>query len=106
LAAHYATFRVDKPEPCADLDFDKELAAYRTAFAALGEVPFIDAARVYIVGFSNGGGIAPLVSAKAAGYLVFSGWYKTRLEHMLEHERRRMHRTGVSEADVSERMKQ
>jgi len=105
LAARYATFRVDKPEPCGDLDFDKELAAYRTAFAAMQQLDFVDPARVYIVGFSNGGGIAPLVSAKAAGYLVFSGWYKTWFEHMLEHERRRMHRAGLSEADLSERMK-
>src|SRR5437899_1433453 len=37
LAAHYATFRVDKPEPCGDLDFDHELAAYRTAFSAIAQ---------------------------------------------------------------------
>ncbi|MCA1827663.1 MAG: hypothetical protein ABR567_10095 [Myxococcales bacterium] len=104
LAAHYATFRVDKPEPCSELDFDHELAAYRTAFASLKELDFVD--RVYIVGFSNGGGIAPLVTDKAAGYLVFSGWYKTWLEHMLEHERRRMHITGVSEAELNDKMKQ
>ena len=106
LAAHYATVRVDKPEPCADLDFEHELAAYRTAYSAISELPFVDPARVYVVGFSNGGGIAPLVSPKAAGYLVFSGWYKTWLEHMLEHERRRMRRERVPEGDASERMKQ
>ncbi len=106
LAARYATFRVDKPEPCGDLDFDHELAAYRTAFATLHDLDFVDPARVYIVGFSNGGGVAPLVTDRAAGYLVFSGWYKTWLEHMLEHERRRMRMQGISEADVSDRMKQ
>lgn len=106
LAAHYATFRVDKPEPCSELDFDHELAAYRTAFKAMNELDFIDPARVYIVGFSNGGGIAPLVSDKAAGYLVFSGWYKTWLEHMLEHERRRMRMQKISEPDANDRMKQ
>jgi alpha-beta hydrolase superfamily lysophospholipase len=105
LAAHYATFRVDKPEPCGDLDFEKELAADKIAFAALRELDFVDPARVYIVGFSNGGGVAPLVTDKAAGYLVFSGWYKTWLEHMLEHERRRM---GIKlpQAEVTDRMKQ
>jgi alpha-beta hydrolase superfamily lysophospholipase len=106
LAASYATVRVDKPEPCADLDFDHELAAYRTAFASIKELEFADPGRVYVVGFSNGGGIAPLVSEKAAGYLVFSGWYKTWLEHMLEHERRRMHMKGLSEGEISDRMKQ
>jgi pimeloyl-ACP methyl ester carboxylesterase len=58
-----------------------------------------------VVGFSNGGGIAPLVAGKAAGYLVFSGWYKTWLEHMLEHERRRMSQK-LPEAEVNDRMKQ
>jgi pimeloyl-ACP methyl ester carboxylesterase len=40
------------------------------------------------------------------GYLVFSGWYKTWLEHMMEHERRRMKLSGVSETDNNARMKQ
>jgi alpha-beta hydrolase superfamily lysophospholipase len=105
LAARYATFRVDKPEPCGDLDFDHELTAYRTAFASLKDLDFVDPARVYVVGFSNGGGVAPLVAGKVAGYLVFSGWYKTWLEHMLEHERRRMG-MKLSEAEVNDRMKQ
>ena len=42
LAARYATFRVDKPEPCSGLDFDHELAAYRTAFKAMHELDFVD----------------------------------------------------------------
>jgi len=39
------------------------------------------------------------------GYLVFGGWYKTWLEHMLEHERRRMSLKGLSEAETNKRMK-
>lgn len=114
LAAHYATFRVDKPgvgesggPKCGDLDFATELAAYRAAFAALGEVEFIDASRVWIVGFSNGGGFAPLVAGElpVRGYLAFSGWYKTWLEHMLEHERRRMRLAGSSDAQIADRMR-
>src|SRR5438477_4263779 len=57
LAAHYPTFRVDKPgtgesggPKCADLDFETELAAYRAAFASLGEIPFVDTSRVYLIG--------------------------------------------------------
>jgi pimeloyl-ACP methyl ester carboxylesterase len=110
----FATFRVDKPgvgesagPKCADLDFTSELAAYRAAFASFKDVEFIDASRVWMIGFSNGGGIAPLVAGDAPvrGYLAFSGWYKTWLEHMLEHERRRLRLAGSSDAEIADRMR-
>jgi dienelactone hydrolase len=83
------------------------LSAYRAAFAAMDQVPFLDTSRVYIIGFSNGGGFAPLVPDKkpVRGYMLFGGWYKTWLEHMLEHERRRMALSGISPAEISRRMK-
>jgi pimeloyl-ACP methyl ester carboxylesterase len=110
----YATYRVDKPgvgeskgPACRDADFNAELAAYRAAFAAMSAVDFIDASRIYILGFSNGGGFAPLVpgTAPVRGYMVFGGWYKTWLEHMMEHERRRMKLSGLSEAAINSRMR-
>lgn len=110
----YAAYRVDKPgvgdskgPACGDADFTAELSAYRAAFAALSTVDFIDPTRVYIVGFSNGGGYAPLVPGPAPvrGYMIFGGWYKTWLEHMLEHERRRMKLSGLSEPAVNSRLK-
>jgi pimeloyl-ACP methyl ester carboxylesterase len=116
LASHsgYATYRVDKPgvggsggPKCGDLDFETELSAYRAAFAAMEQVPFLDTSRVYMIGFSNGGGFAPLVAQNkpVRGYMLFGGWYKTWLEHMLEHERRRMALSGLSPAEMSRRMK-
>jgi pimeloyl-ACP methyl ester carboxylesterase len=110
----YATYRVDKPgvgesagPKCGDADFNEELAAYRAAFAAMQKVDFIDAKRIYMLGFSNGGGFAPMVAGgtPVRGYMVFSGWYKTWLEHMLEHERRRMKLSGLSEQAINSRMK-
>jgi pimeloyl-ACP methyl ester carboxylesterase len=111
----FATVRVEKPgvgdsggPKCADADFETELEAYRTAFAALKNAPQFDSSRIYILGYSNGGGVAPLVAGDAPvrGYLVFSGWYKTWLEHMLEHERRRMKFSGLQEPQINARMKQ
>lgn len=111
----YATFRVDKPgvggsggPNCADLDFTTELAAYRTALAAMKNIDFVDMARVYLLGFSNGAGFAPLVAGSnpIRGYLVFGGWYKTWLEHMLEHERRRLRLSGVPAPEIARRMQQ
>jgi pimeloyl-ACP methyl ester carboxylesterase len=110
----FATYRVDKPgtdesggPKCGDVDFKTELAGYRAAFAAMKDVSFLDTSRIYVMGFSNGGGFAPLVAGDTPvrGYLVFSGWYKTWLEHMIEHERRRMKLSGVSEPEINTRMK-
>ena len=111
----FVTYRVDKPgtgesggPKCGDVDFATELQAYQAAFAAMKQLPFVDASRIYVMGFSNGGGFAPLVAGDTPvrGYLVFSGWYKTWLEHMLEHERRRMKLSGLSETEINSRMKQ
>ena len=111
----FATFRLDKPgvgdsggPKCSDLDFVAELAAYRAGFTAMKDFDFLDLSRIYMLGFSNGGGFAPLVAGDAPvrGYLMFSGWYKTWLEHMLEHERRRMRLSGLPEPEISRRMRQ
>ena len=110
----FATYRMEKPgvgesggPKCGDADFNTELAAYRTAFASMKDIDFIDASRVYMLGLSNGGGFAPLVAgdSRVRGYMIFSGWYKTWLEHMLEHERRRMALSGISQPEISSRMK-
>ena len=110
----FITYRVDKPgtgdsggPKCGEADFNAELEAYQAAFAAMQKLPFVDTSRIYLMGFSNGGGFAPLVAGdtRVRGYLMFSGWYKTWLEHMLEHERRRLKLSGVSETDINTRMK-
>ena len=106
----FATFRINKPgldgsggPACEDTDFNAELAAYQHAFDSLAEIEFLDPSRVYVVGFSNGGGIAPLVprGKPVLGYLVFSGWYKTWFEHMLEAERRRLQLSGAAPGAIN-----
>jgi pimeloyl-ACP methyl ester carboxylesterase len=106
-------FRVDKPGTgdsegdCAATDFDQELAAYRAAFRAMRRDPWVDPDRIVVLGLSNGGGFAPLVAdgAPVAGYVTSGGWAKTWLEHMLEHERRRLALLGFSPGVISERMR-
>lgn len=110
----FATYRVEKPgvgdsggPKCGDADFQAELTAYRAGFAAMKQLEFVDPARIYMLGFSNGAGFAPLVAGDTPvrAYMVFSGWYKTWLEHMLEIERRRMKLSGVAEPVINRQMK-
>src|SRR6202011_1284085 len=113
----FCLFRVDKQGVgesegvCSETDFDSELAGYRAAFRALKNYDFIDPNQVYMLGISNGGGLAPLVpesdaeQAQVRGYISVGGWAKTWFEHMLEIERRRFGLMGKPPAEVSERMK-
>jgi pimeloyl-ACP methyl ester carboxylesterase len=113
----FCLFRMDKQGVgdsegvCAETDFESELAGYRAAFRALKNYDFIDTARVYILGISNGGGFAPLVpesdseQQQVRGYISVGGWVKTWFEHMLEIERRRSALIGKTPAEVTDRMK-
>ena len=106
-------FRVEKPglgtsegRPCADTDFQTELAGYRAGLAALRAHPWVDPERIVLVGMSNGAGILPLVSngTPVAGYVVVNGWSRTWFEHMMEHLRRDAELRGTSAGEVSSRM--
>lgn len=106
-------YRVDKAGvgdsegSCGDTDFDAELAGYRAAFRQLRSRPDVDPARIFVIGWSNGGGFAPLVpeGAPVAGYVVAGGWVKTWFEHMMEIERRRMTLSGKAPGEVNDAMR-
>lgn len=109
----FATVRLEKPGvgdsegECGRTDFTTELAAYRLAFQHLRAYEFVDPARIFLFGMSNGGGFAPLVAdgAPVKGYVVDGGWIKTWYEHMLEIERRRLVLAGHPPADMNRLMK-
>ena len=109
----YAVMRMDKPgigdsegPACAETDFRTELAGYRAAFRAFATSDAVDPARIVVMGMSNGGGFAPLVTGNrtVAGFIVSGGWSKTWLEHMLEIERRRLTLSGLAPGEVSRQM--
>jgi len=110
----YALMRVERPglgdsegPACSETDFLTELDAYRAAFQSFRRSEFVDPDRIFILGLSNGGGYAPLVAGteKVAGYVSIGGWAKTWLEHMIEHERRRLALQGFGPGEISRRMK-
>lgn len=103
--------RVEKPGigtsegKCDETDFQTELAAYQAGLALLRQHPWVDPKRIALVGMSNGGGVAPLVAADAAAYVVVNGWSKTWFEHMMESLRREAEWRGGSPAEVSTSMR-
>jgi alpha-beta hydrolase superfamily lysophospholipase len=106
--------RVEKPgvggsqgTACAEADFQRELAGYRAGLRLLKATAGVDPAQVFLLGISNGAGVAPLVAEgeKVAGYVVAGGWVKTWYEHMLENERRRLRLAGHAPGEVNERLK-
>jgi len=106
--------RVDKPGVgdsegvCGDTDFRTELEGYRAAYRQLSARPDVDPARVFVFGWSNGGGFAPLVpddKNPAAGYVVSGGWVKTWFEHMMEFERRRFGLAGKRPGEINDLMR-
>jgi pimeloyl-ACP methyl ester carboxylesterase len=106
--------RVEKPgvggsqgTACADADFQRELAGYRAGLRLLAATPGVDRTKLFLLGISNGAGVAPLVASgePIAGYVVAGGWVKTWYEHMLENERRRLRLAGKAPGEVNDRLR-
>jgi pimeloyl-ACP methyl ester carboxylesterase len=105
----YATVRMDKPGvgesqgDCAKLDFATELSGYQAAFDEMLKFDFIDPAKLFVAGLSNGGGTSALVPRQhpVRGYIAASSWGRTWYEHMLELERGRLTGTGKTPAEVN-----
>src|SRR6202140_5683701 len=109
----YATVRMDKPGvgesqgDCGKADFTEELSGYQSAFDEMLKYDFIDPAKIFVIGLSNGGGTAALVPRQhaARGYIAPSSWGRTWYEHMLVLERRRLMKEGKPPAEVNTAVK-
>ncbi|HJU65645.1 MAG TPA: alpha/beta fold hydrolase, partial [Gemmatimonadaceae bacterium] len=108
--------RVEKPglgdsegPDCRDGALEEEMAAYRATLRELRAMPDVDTARIYLLGGSLGGALAPVLAAEdprgIAGVISAGGFTKTWLEHMLEIERRRLDLLGQSPSQVNEAMR-
>jgi pimeloyl-ACP methyl ester carboxylesterase len=97
----------DSQGDCAETDLDTELSGYRAALDALRTRPDVDPARIYILGASIGGALAPFVAAMlpretpVRGLIVTGGFAKSWYEHQLEQERRRLMLLGTAPGDVN-----
>jgi len=50
--------------PCPQQDFENELAGYRAGLAKLATYPYVDASRIFLVGHSIGGIVAPVIASE------------------------------------------
>ncbi len=78
-----------KGTPCAQLDYETELAHHKAALRQLKSRPDVDPRRVIVFGASMGSNYAPLVAAgeDVAGVVVWGGGAATWFERMLRFER-------------------
>ena len=95
----YVTLRVDKPGcgdseggPAREVDFDTELDGYRQALRMLKSRGEVDPDRVFLLGHSMGGVMAPLLASEipVRGIIVYGTLSRTWTEYMLENTRRQL----------------
>jgi dienelactone hydrolase len=93
--------------PCAELDYETELAHHRDAFAALRRSEHVDPGRIVVFGASMGGNMAPLVAQgeDVAGVMIWGGGAHTWFERMLGFERRAKELGGMPAAELDTYMK-
>jgi uncharacterized protein len=92
---------------CRDVDFKAELHSYDVALKWLLRSPLVDPSRVYVLGHSIGGVIAPrlAISNSVAGVIVADTVGINWFEYELINERRQLALAGETPAQVDTDMK-
>jgi pimeloyl-ACP methyl ester carboxylesterase len=107
--------RVEKPglgdsegPDCSRGSLANELAGYRAALRQMRALSGVDSTRLFVMGGSLGGGLAPILAAEdprgVVGVISVGGFTKTWYEHMLEIERRRLDLLGRTPGEVNAAM--
>jgi pimeloyl-ACP methyl ester carboxylesterase len=77
-------------EPCSEIGFHEEVAAFRAALAALVRQDFVDPGQVFLLGHSMGGCEVPVLATEMGvkGVVVFGTGLLPWAEYLVENERR------------------
>lgn len=95
--------------PCAELDYETELADHRAAMAALAERTDIDTSRIVVFGASMGSRMAAQVAADAPGVVGVLGWgggSKTWFERMQAFDRNALELGDTGAGEIATRMRE
>lgn len=92
--------------PCAQLDYNTELAHHQAALAYLRSRADIDPARIVVFGASMGSNYAPLVARgqSVAGVAVWGGGARTWYERQLAFDRRALELGGKPATEIAPAM--
>jgi pimeloyl-ACP methyl ester carboxylesterase len=108
------TMRVERPglgdsegPDCGDATLEDDMAGFRAGLQRLRAMPGVDPSRIFIVGASVGGALAPILAKEGPvkGVVSIGGFTKTWHEHMLEIERRRLVLEGHTPSEVNDAMR-
>ena len=112
----WAVMRMDKRGvgdseggPCAELDYETELADHRAALAALAERTDVDTSRIVVFGASMGSRMAAQVAADAPGVVGVLGWgggSKTWFERMQAFDRNALELGDNGADEIATRMRE
>ncbi|WP_299453869.1 alpha/beta hydrolase [uncultured Microscilla sp.] len=90
--------------PCRECSFEEEVEGYLQGIKALKKMPYVDANQVFMLGFSMGGVIAPIVASQmpvkgiiAYGTVGGRNW----LEYEMENTRRQAEMAGTPYDEIS-----
>ena len=108
--------RVEKPgvgdsegPDCRVGGLEDERASHLAGLRALRSMPNVDPNRIYVMGGSIGGALAPLLASEQAegiaGVIAVAGYSLTWYEHMLDIERRRLILSGTKPGEVNAAMR-
>jgi dienelactone hydrolase len=94
-------------KPCAQLDYETELAHHRAALRQLQSRPDVDPRRIVVYGASMGSNYAPLLAAgeDVAGVVVWGGGATTWFERMLRFERNALELGGTDSQALADEVK-
>ena len=109
----WVMLRVDKPGVgdsegvCADTDLETEIDGSRAGLAFLRAHPWVDPARIVVMGHSFSGSFLPLIGGDrpVAGYIFINSWSRTWMERLIEFERSRREASGMAPGEVSEQVR-
>ena len=105
----FATVRVEKSSvgdsegpPCSQVDFENELAGYRSAMTALKSWDFVDGGKLFVWGHSIGGVSGPLLASEfpLKGVVVLATVGYNWFEYELENLRRQLLLNGTAHDQV------
>jgi pimeloyl-ACP methyl ester carboxylesterase len=93
--------------PCPLQDFDNELAGYRAGLEKLRKYDYVDPERIFIVGHSIGGLVAPVIASETPlrGVVVMSTAGRRWVDYEDINSRRQMRMEGAAGADLEAQLK-